>query len=95
MKVTLLILLSELQRWRHNIDSTNMVIAPMNYLIYLSGKGVLALKKKKEPGSIFLLRQVKQDPGICCQMSDPKLPNFGTYVWMIFQQFLSALLIRH
>jgi hypothetical protein len=28
-----------------------------------------------------------QDPGICCRMSDPKLPNFGTYVRTIFRQF--------
>lgn len=31
-----------------------------------------------------------QDPGICCRMSDPKLPNFGTYVRTIFRRFLSA-----
>jgi hypothetical protein len=28
-----------------------------------------------------------QDPGICCRMSDPKLPNFGIYVRMIFRRF--------
>jgi hypothetical protein len=28
-----------------------------------------------------------QDPGICCRMSDPKLPNSGTYVRVIFRQF--------
>ena len=35
--------------------------------------------------------QQGQDPGICCRMSDPKLPNFGTYVRTIFCQFCPHL----
>lgn len=37
-------------------------------------------------GQVFI-RSHKQDPGICCQMSDPKRPNFGTYVRTIFRRF--------
>ena len=38
-------------------------------------------------GSVFTLTvmiMLEQDPAICCSMSDPKLPNFGTYVRRFF-----------
>ena len=35
----------------------------------------------------LILTQSGQDPAICCSMSDPKLPNFGTYGRRFFSRF--------